>query len=143
MSKIIRALGALLLMTSLHASAQNAAPGLVGNWKYLRNFTFVHLDAQDRMFQCRVMPDLNVFVATGQLAEAGAVQWNPVRFFSLYGQEVSPSGQDWGANTIELRNLVMWLTVPSAYGQSTERMEFDKVPQLPTICAHYLQALMP
>jgi hypothetical protein len=119
------------------AQAQSAEPTLQGTWKYLRNFTFVQVDAQNRVYQCRIMPDLHVLFATGQIAASGAIQWTPVRFFSLYGKEFVPSGMDWGSGTIELRNRVMFLTAPTASGTSTERMEFDKVPELPTMCIHY------
>jgi len=44
---------------------------------------------------------------------------------------------DWGSGSIELRNRVMFLTALTLSGTSTERMEFDKVPELPTMCSHY------
>ncbi len=119
------------------AVAQSAEPTLQGTWKYLRNFTFVQVDADNRAYQCRIMPDLHVLFSTGQIAESGAIEWSPVRFFSLYGKEFVPSGMDWGSGTIELRNRVMFLTAPTASGTTTERMEFDKVPELPTMCIHY------
>jgi hypothetical protein len=111
---------------------------LQGTWKYLRNFTFVQIDAQNRAYQCRIMPDLHVLFSTGQITESGAIEWSPVRFFSLYGKEFVPSGMDWGTGAVELRNRVMFLTAPTASGTTTERMEFDKVPELPTMCIHYL-----
>jgi hypothetical protein len=129
--------GLLFALCSAGLMAQNADPGLQGNWKYLRNFTYVYIDDQDRAFQCRVMPDLNVYLATGFLSE-GFVHWQPVRFFNRYGRELSPSWQEWGRNNIELRTRIMFMTAPSPSGQSQERMEFDKVAQLPTICSHYL-----
>lgn len=129
-----------LLLAALVAPAHAQSPetGLLGTWKYLRNFTYVNVDEQGRIFQCRILPDLNLFIGTGQIAADSEVQWQPVRFFSLYGKEVSPSGQDWGRDTIELRRLVMFLS-PIDAGPSAQRMEFDKVPQLPTLCAHYLE----
>ena len=127
----------LLALLAMPASAQSVEPGLLGTWKYLRNFTYVNVDEQGRIFQCRILPDLNLFISTGQIASNSEVQWRPVRFFSLYGREVSPSGQDWGRDTIELRRLVMFLN-PIDPGPLSTRMEFDRVPQLPTLCAHYL-----
>jgi len=129
-------LAAMSLMGSA-AVAQSSEPTLQGTWKYLRNFTFVQVDAQNRVYQCRIMPDLHVLFATGQIAEAGQIEWSPVRFFSLYGREFVPSGMDWGSGSIELRNRVMFLTALTLSGTSTERMEFDKVPELPTMCSHY------
>ena len=131
---------ALTLVMSLAGSAavaQSPEPTLQGTWKYLRNFTFVQVDEQNRVYQCRIMPDLHVLVSTGQIAEAGLIEWSPVRFFNLYGREFVPSGMDWGSGTIELRNRVMFLTAPTLSGTATERMEFDKVPELPTMCTHY------
>ncbi len=81
---------------------------------------------------------LHVLFSTGEISDSGAVEWTPVRFFSLYGKEFVPSGMNWGTGNIELRNRVMFLTAPSASGASAERMEFDKVPELPTMCTHYL-----
>ena len=124
-------------LQAMPARAQNFEPGLVGAWKYLRNFTYVNVDEQGRVFQCRILPDLNLFISTAQIAQNSEVLWEPVRFFSLYGQEVSPSGQDWGLDTMELRRLVMFLN-PVDPGPRAQRMEFDRVPQLPTLCAHYL-----
>lgn len=118
-------------------SSQSAEPILQGTWKYLRNFTFVQVDEQNRVYQCRIMPDLHVLLATGQIEDGGVIQWTPVRFFSLFGKEFVPSGMDWGRNTIELRDRVMFLTVPTLQTQNSERMEFDKVPELPTMCIHY------
>lgn len=126
----------LLSFLAMPVSAQSLEPGLVGTWKYLRNFTYVDVSDQGRIFQCRILPDLNLFISTAQIGEDSLVQWQPVRFFSLYGREVSPSGQDWGVHTIELRRLVMFLN-PMDPGPMSERMEFDRVPQLPTICEHY------
>lgn len=125
-------------LSSASALAQSSAPTLQGTWKYLRNFTFVQVDEDNRVYQCRIMPDLHVVFATGQIAEGGGIQWTPVRFFSLYGKEFVPSGMDWGAGTIELRNRVMFLTAATPSGVGTERMEFDKVPELPVMCTHYL-----
>ena len=130
-------LALLLALPAPPASAQTPEAGLIGTWKYLRNFTYVNVDEQGRVFQCRILPDLNLFISTAQIASNAEVQWKPVRFFSLYGLEVSPSGQDWGLDTIELRRLVMFLN-PVDPGPGVQRMEFDKVPQLPTLCAHYL-----
>ncbi len=130
-------LAVLLALLAPSASAQTPEAGLIGTWKYLRNFTYVDVDAQGRVFQCRILPDLNLFISTAQIASNAEVLWEPVRFFSLYGREVSPSGQDWGLDTIELRRLVMFLN-PVDPGPGVQRMEFDKVPQLPTLCAHYL-----
>jgi len=127
----------VLSVLALPAHAQNFAPGLVGTWKYLRNFTYVNVDEQGRILQCRILPDLNVFIGTAQIAADAQVQWRPVRFFSLYGREVTPSGQDWDTDSIELRRLVMFLH-PMNPGPNSQSMEFDRVPQLPTICAHYL-----
>lgn len=129
--------GLMLGLLACNTSAQTADPFLVGSWKYLRTFQYVHVDEQDRVFQCRISPDLHVFFATGRYQEGGVIEWEVPRFFSLYGQEVA-SGQDWGTSTMELRTRVMFLTMPTASGLSTERLEFDKVPVLPTICAHYL-----
>lgn len=129
--------GGLLALCSAGIMAQNTDTGLRGTWKFLSNFTYVHIDDQDRAFQCRVGLDLNVYIATGLLSE-GFVNWQPARFFSLYGREVTPSGQDWGQNSIELRTRIMFMTAPSPSGQSMIRMEFDRLPQLPTICSHYL-----
>jgi len=126
-----------LTLQAMPASAQSLESGLIGTWKYLRNFTYVNVDEQGRIFQCRILPDLNVLISTGQIATDSLVQWQPVRFFSLYGKEVSPSGQDWGRDTIELRRLVMFLN-PVDPGPLSQRMEFDRVPQLPTLCEHYL-----
>ena len=98
----------------------------------------MHVDDQDRIFQCRIVPELHVFFSTGVIAAQGQVTWDTVRFFTLYGEEYSPSGQDWGVNTIELRGRVMFLTLPPVSGRDPERMEFDMVPKLPTICEHYL-----
>lgn len=127
----------LFAVLAMPASAQSPEAGLQGTWKYLRNFTYVDIDANGKVFQCRILPDLNLFISAGQIAADSEVQWQPVRFFSLYGQEVSPSGQDWGRDTVELRRLVMFLN-PVNPGPLLQRMEFDKVPQLPTLCAHYL-----
>lgn len=127
----------LVALLGMPASAQSPEVGLLGAWKYLRNFTYVNVDEQGRIFQCRILPDLNLFISTGKIAAGSVVQWQPVRFFSLYGQEVSPSGQDWGRDTIELRRQVMFLS-PVDPRPLSQRMEFDKVPQLPTLCAHYL-----
>jgi len=135
--KSIYVLLAALLLPWSGALAQSTEPVLQGTWKYLRNFTFVQIDAQNRAYQCRIMPDLHVLFSTGQITESGAIEWSPVRFFSLYGKEFVPSGMDWGSGTIELRNRVMFLTAPTASGTATERMEFDKVPELPTMCIHY------
>ncbi len=130
-------LGTILSLLAFSTSAQVADPFLVGSWKYLRTFHYVHVDEHDRVFQCRISPDLHVFFATGKYQEGGVIDWEVPRFFSLYGDEV-PSGQVWGRNTMELRTRVMFLTVPTVSGSSTERLEFDKVPVLPTLCAHYL-----
>ena len=127
----------LISLLAMPVNAQNLEPGLVGTWKYLRNFTYVNIDDQGRIFQCRILPDLNLFISTGQIALGSVVQWQPVRFFSLYGREVSPSGQNWGSDTVELRRLVMFLN-PVEPGPISQSMEFDKVPQLPTLCTHYL-----
>lgn len=127
----------ILSLFGCNASAQIADPFLVGSWKYLRTFQYVHVDEQDKVFQCQISPDLHVFFSTGTYQEGGVIEWEVPRFFSLYGQEM-PSGRDWGTSTMELRTRVMFLTMPTASGQSTERLEFDKVPVLPTICAHYL-----
>lgn len=127
----------MLGLLGCNASAQLADPVLVGSWKYLRSFQYVHVDEQDRVFQCRISPDLHVFFAVGKYQEGGVIEWEVPRFFSLYGQEVA-SGQDWGTSTMELRSRVMFLTMPTSSGLATERLEFDKVPVLPTICAHYL-----
>lgn len=132
-----------LCVLTLPVSAQHADPGLQASWKYLRNFTFVHVDERDRIFQCRIVPELHVFFATGVIAEGGQVAWDPVRFFTLYGEEYSPSGQDWGVNTIELRGRVMFLTLPPVNGREPERMEFDRVSRLPTLCEHYLNIAWP
>lgn len=140
MKKTSCVLWAALSLPWSGAVAQSAEPTLQGTWKYLRNFTFVQVDAENRVYQCRIMPDLHVLFATGQIAESGVVEWSPVRFFSLYGKEFTPSGMDWGSGTIELRNRVMFLTAPTASGTTTERMEFDKVPELPTMCTHYQAA---
>jgi hypothetical protein len=131
------AVALLFALLAMPASAQSPEAGLVGTWKYLRNFTYVNIDERGRIFQCRILPDLNLFTSTGQIAADSEVQWEPVRFFSLYGKEVSQSGQDWGRDTVELRRLVMFLN-PLDPGPMSQRMEFDKVPQLPTLCAHYL-----
>ena len=128
----------LLSLLAMPLSAQNFEAGLVGTWKYLRNFTYVNIDEQGRIFQCRILPDLNLFISTAQITSDSAVPWQAVRFFSLYGQEVTPSGQDWGQDTIELRRLVMFLN-PAEPGPLTQSMEFDRVPQLPTLCAFYLE----
>lgn len=130
-------LAAALGLAGSNVLAQSSEPTLQGTWKYLRNFTFVQVDAQSRVYQCRIMPDLHVLFSTGQIAEGGLIEWSPVRFFSLYGREFVPSGMDWGSGTIELRNRVMFLTGPTLSGSATERMEFDKVPELPTMCTHY------
>jgi len=131
------ALTLVLSFAGSAALAQSSEPTLQGTWKYLRNFTFVEVDAQSRVYQCRIMPDLHVLFSTGQIAQSGQIEWSPVRFFSLYGKEFVPSGMDWGSGTIELRNRVMFLTAATLTGTSTERMEFDKVPELPTMCTHY------
>ena len=128
----------LLGALSSTSMAQEIEDGLVGNWKYLRNFTYVNVDASANIFQCRILPDLNVFLATGAITDGGQVSWNPVRFFSLYGEEVSPSGQDWGEGEIVLRTRVMFLSGPNVSASGIERREFDRVAKLPTICAHYL-----
>jgi hypothetical protein len=133
---------ALLSVCSLFcttAMAQSNAPTLQGTWKYLRNFTYVQVDERNRVFQCRIMPDLHVLFSTGQISDGGAVVWTPVRFFSLYGKEFVPSGMDWGTGAIELRNRVMFLTAATPSGSGTERLEFDKVPELPVMCAYYLE----
>jgi len=136
--KSIYVMLAALLLPWSGALAQSTEPVLQGAWKYLRNFTFVQIDAQNRAYQCRIMPDLHVLFSTGQISDSGAVEWAPVRFFSLYGKEFVPSGMDWGTGAVELRNRVMFLTAPTASGTTVERMEFDKVPELPTMCIHYL-----
>jgi hypothetical protein len=133
----IWATGALSVLLALPFAAQAQTASLEGNWKYLRNFTYVNVDDQARVFQCRILPDLNVFTSTGVIGDDSIVSWEAVRFFSLYGQEVSPSGQDWASDTIELRRLVMFLH-PVNPGPNSQSMEFDRVPLLPTICAHYL-----
>lgn len=135
---------ALVLLTvwslcSASAMAQTSAPTLQGTWKYLRNFTFVQVDENNRVYQCRIMPDLHVLFSTGLIGDGGAIEWTPVRFFSLYGKEFVPSGMDWGTGTIELRNRVMFLTALTPSGQGTERLEFDKVPELPVMCTYYLE----
>lgn len=127
---------ALLCLVCANASGQVAEQGLQGTWKYLRAFNYVHVDDQDRLFQCRVDTDLNVQFATALYQADGTVEWSPVRFFGLYGQEV-PSGREWGTNIIELRSRIMFLTVPATNGQGTAREEYDKVATLPTICEHY------
>lgn len=131
-------LGALCLLLATQTIAQSVNPGLLGSWKYLRNFTYVSVDAQDRIFQCRILPDLNVYFAGGKIDDLGVVTWGPVRFFSLYGAEVAPSGQEWSEGAIELRTQVMFLTGPGPNSLSNARREFDRVPSLPTICGHYL-----
>ncbi|MDO9316695.1 MAG: hypothetical protein Q7V56_00655 [Gammaproteobacteria bacterium] len=128
----------LLCLLCAEASGQTAEQGLLGSWKYLRAFNYVHVDERDRVFQCRLDTDLNVQFATAIYQAGGVIEWTPVRFFSLYGQEV-PSGREWGTNTIELRSRIMFLTVPAANGQGTAREEYDKVATLPTICEHYRQ----
>lgn len=135
-------IGITLIFSALPVGAQSVDSGLQGSWKYLRNFTYVHVDERDRIFQCRILPDLNVLTATASIKEDGAVAWEPVRFFSLYGQELSPSYQDWGRNRIELRNRIMFLNVLAASGEALESMEFDHVPQLPTLCAYYLDRVL-
>lgn len=139
MRNTFSAIGLMLAMAASTAVAQPSEPTLQGTWKYLRNFTFVQVDARNRVYQCRIMPDLHVLFSTGLIADAGQIEWSPVRFFSLYGKEFVPSGMDWGSGTIELRNRVMFLTAPTLSGTSTERMEFDKVPELPTMCSYYLE----
>jgi len=131
-------IGALLAVLSTNTVAEEIEEGLVGSWKYLRNFTYVNVDANANIFQCRILPDLNLYLATGAVGDDGQVAWDPVRFFSLYGEEVSPSGQDWGRGEIELRTRVMFLSGPNISGTGVERREFDRVAKLPTICAHYL-----
>ncbi len=127
---------ALLCLLCANASGQGAEQGLQGTWKYLRAFNYVHVDEQDRLFQCRVDTDLNVQFATATYQSGGTIEWSPVRFFGLYGQEV-PSGREWGTNTIELKSRIMFLTASAANGQGTVREEYDKVATLPTICEHY------
>lgn len=133
--------GLLLGVLTTTSAAQEVDEGLVGNWKYLRNFTYVTVDANENIFQCRILPDLNVYLATGDIAGTGNITWDPVRFFSLYGDEVTPSGQDWGEGEIELRTRVMFLTGPNASSTGSERREFDRVAKLPTICSYYLSML--
>lgn len=135
--------GLWLGMLATTTIAQGVNDALVGNWKYLRNFTYVNVDANAKIFQCRILPDLNVFLATGRISDDSTVQWDPVRFFSLYGKEVTPSGQDWGAGAIELRTQVMFLSGQNASSTGIERREFDRVPELPTICSHYLSMVSP
>jgi len=136
--KTVSALGLAMALAASATLAQTPEPTLQGTWKYLRNFTFVQVDDRNRVYQCRIMPDLHVLFSTGVIADAGQIQWSPVRFFSLYGKEFVPSGMDWGSASIELRNRVMFLTMPTLSGAGTERMEFDKVPELPTMCTYYL-----
>lgn len=133
------AISALCLgVLAVTSSAQALDEGLVGSWKFLRNFTYVNVDANANIFQCRILPDLNVYLATGHVSEEGSVQWDPVRFFGLYGNEVAPSGQDWGTGDIELRTRVMFLSGLNASSTGIERREFDRVADLPTICSYYL-----
>ncbi len=131
-------MGVLLGAVGANTLAQELEEGLVGNWKYLRNFTYVNVDANANIFQCRILPDLNLYLATGAITAGGQVNWDPVRFYSLYGEEVSPSGQDWGEGEIELRTRVMFLSGPNVSATGIERREFDRVAKLPTICSHYL-----
>ncbi len=138
MKRRLALVGVLLAVLSANTMAQEFEEGLVGTWKYLRNFTYVNVDANANVFQCRILPDLNLYLATGAITEGGQVNWDPVRFFSLYGEEVSPSGQDWGEGEIELRTRIMFLSGQNATATGIERREFDKVANLPTICAHYL-----
>ncbi|MES3007651.1 MAG: hypothetical protein V4751_07765 [Pseudomonadota bacterium] len=137
MRKLIQ-IGLLCLM-SVDAQSQAAEPGPQGTWKYLRAFNFVHVDAQDRVFQCRFDTDFNVQFATARYQAGGSIEWTPVRFFSLYGQEVVIPDRNWGINTMEVRARIMFLTVPKLNGEGTERQEYDKVATLPTICEHYRQ----
>lgn len=132
-------LACLLSLAGADVNAQLAEQGLQGSWKFLQSFTYVHVDEQDRVFQCRIDSDMNVRFATSVYQAGGAIEWSPVRFFSLYGREVVPSGTEWGMNTMELRTRIMFLDGTSTDAQSLDRMEFDKVATLPTLCEHYRQ----
>ncbi len=137
MKKLIQA--GLLGLLCVGVPSQAAEQSAQGTWKYLRAFNFVHVDAENRVFQCRFDTDFNVQFATALYQSDGSIEWTPVRFFSLYGQEVVIPDRGWGINTMEVRARIMFLTVPRTNGDGTERQEYDKVATLPTICEHYRQ----
>ncbi len=127
----------LLCMCAGRAGAQGSGENLQGNWKFLGGYEFVHVDDEDRVFQCRIDLNMNVFFATANIQADGVIEWGVPRFFSIYGKEVA-SGQVWGDAKIELKGRIMFLEANGAPGRSIDRREFDKVPELPTICDHYL-----
>lgn len=112
--------------------------GLQGAWKYLGGYVFVNVDEDGRAFQCRIDRDMNIYFSTAELAVDGAVSWELPRFFSIYGKELVPSGQIWSNAKIDLRGRIMFMDTAGSVNQAAERLEFDKVPELPTICSHYL-----
>lgn len=130
-------LGSLLVISST-AFGQNDAAGPRGNWKYLGGYTFVHIDENQRAFQCRIDRDMNVYFAVAKV-KRGHVEWSPTRYFSIYGQEIDLSGQSWGKGSIEHRGRILFLNSLTPTGDSNERLELDPVATLPTICEHYLQ----
>lgn len=119
------------------ATAQDSPSNMHGSWKYLGGYTFIHIDEEQRAFQCRIDRDMNVYFATSQLQD-GALEWSSTRFFSIYGSEVDLSGQTWGESGIEFRGRILLLDTLTPERNTSERLELDPVAALPTICLHYL-----
>lgn len=126
-----------LIGLSLSVGANSAEDGLAGNWKFLGGYEFVHVDDENRIFQCRIDLDMNVLFAVANIQSDGQIDWGVLRFFSIYGKEVA-SGQVLEEAKIELKGRIMFLETNGAPGRSTTRREFDKVAELPTVCNHYL-----
>jgi|GEM_PF-649539 len=128
---------ALVALLAAPASAQDLASQMQGTWKYLGAWSFVDVDEQGRAYQCRLDQDTNVFFATGNVDSDGGILWTTPRFFSLYGKEVSLRNEDWGRSQAEIRGRVMFLSGPPSLWQNGTRLEYDRVPELPTLCVHY------
>lgn len=122
--------------------AQESTANPSGNWKYLGGYTFVHIDENQRAFQCRIDRDMNVYFATSQVMD-GELEWSPTRFFSIYGDEVALSGQTWGKGSVEHKGRILFLNGSTPSGNSTVRLELDPVASLPTVCQHYLELSQP
>lgn len=128
---------ALLAVLALPVAAQDIKSQMQGTWKYLGAWSFVDVDDQGRAYQCRLDQDTNVFFATGNVEVDGSILWSRPRFFSLYGKEVTLTNEDWGRSQAEIRGRVMFLSGPPTLWQNGTRLEYDRVPELPTLCVHY------
>lgn len=127
----------LVALLAVSAGAQDIAGQMKGTWKYLGAWSFVEVDEQGRAYQCRMDRDTNVFFATGNVEPDGSIQWTKPRFFSLYGKEVVLESEDWGRSQAEVKERVMFLSGPPTLWQNGTRLEYDRVPELPTLCLHY------